>query len=629
MPKETLLEPIKEFLKTITAFETLPNEALGRIASNCRIDYAGRDTVLWTQSETPVKDVCFIARGAVELFDEADQDRSHDLLGEGELFGGLSILRNQGLALRGARTVEDCFLYRYPAGDFVALCSRYKEVHEYFTDRLNARYHRSLAALRRRRLKLRDDGESALMHMAVGDLVDGAVSRCLPETSIREAAQIISLSDSGYALIMERDQLLGIVTDRDFRREVVGGDLAPSEPIRALMKHPVVTVESNDSVLDALLIMIDRGISHLAVRDVNGLSGVISALALPQVQQRSPLNLVFRIRRARLPEELNRVQAKLPEVVYALFQEGYGPEHVSRFIAHINDAVLRRLIEFGMMRLGEPPAPFAFLVLGSEGREEQTLIVDQDNAILYADDVSAEDARWFKNLGALVCTWLDEAGYRYCKGRVMAENSNWCRPLSAWKKMFSQWIREPLPDAQICATIFFDFRAVYGDTGLTTSLRDHLMGALHNGENLLQHMAQRHLEHTPPLGFFRNFIVEGKGEHKKTLDIKKTMNFVVEIARLAALSHGIRETHTPHRLAALKNHGFLNETEYEAMRRGYAYMMNLRLQHQEECARTGGVPDNHINPYHLSKLDQDILKAAFREISRLQVRIRRRFLGSL
>lgn len=633
MSNEHHLSSIQGFIQSIPAFENLPEDVLRHLAKNCRIDYAARGARLWVQDQTMVEDICLVVSGAVELYDETAEDQRQDLLEKGQMFGGLSLLRNKGVAVRSARTIEDTFLYRIDAAVFFEVFKNNQDLRDYFNSRLQSRYQRSLKALRQRRSSMRSGDEPALLHLRVTDVMEREICRCLPDTSLREAAQIINLNDSGYILIKENNRLLGIVTDRDLRREVVSGNMSADQPIRELMNSPVFTVKATSTVLDALLTMAHKGISHVPALDEDDqVVGLINAMALPQVRGRSPLSLVHQIRNAKLPEELNTVQKQLPSVVQGLFQEGYAPEHIVAYVAHVNDAVLDTMIHFALQRLGPPPRAFAFIVLGSEGREEQTLSIDQDNGIVYDDavddqDSDAEAATYFANLGALVCTWLDQAGVRYCNGKIMANNPAWCQPISKWLSNFKGWIDNHEPKDLMHANIFFDFRMVHGEARLEHSLRDHLFVYMKDrGDGFFSAMARHLLIDPPPLGFFRNFIVEAKGKNKNTLDIKSVMNMVVGFARLLSLQEGIRDTNTLRRLDALGAAEILEPDELASVRRAYTYMYDLRLHHQLEVLDK---PDNNINPYSLSKVDQDILRAVFAQVAALQKRIRRRFFAAI
>jgi len=287
------------------------------------------------------------------------------------------------------------------------------------------------------------------------------------------------------------------------------------------------------------------------------------------------------------------------------------------------------LDRFAIEELGPPPCRFSFITLGSEGREEKMLYVDQDNGIIFEDGDHPEAPRYFANLGALVCTWLASAGYSYCNGNVMAVNPDWCQPLSGWCNHFTEWVREPEPMAVMHTQIFFDFRAAAGDPELADGLRDHLLELMGDRADIyFRTLVQHQLKDKPPIGFFRDFTVISHGEHKDRLDIKKVMNFAVDFARIFALQNGIRETNTVDRLTRLGSLGVLEDLDEEEIIRGYAYMMSLRLHHQIEAMAEGEpASGNYIDPYALGRLDREILKTTFKLIGRMQRKLSMRFVG--
>ncbi len=629
MSEPLLLQPIADFYRLAAAFEALPDEALQRLASKTQIDYVGRGVQFLTQGESRLEQVYLVKEGAIALFDEPEDEGAWDILDEGRLYGGLSILRNKGVSLRSARTLEDTFFYLIPKESFIEICGEFTHVKDYFFNRLTARYRRSQEALRKRRLVVLDEDEDIFMHLSVADAAQGPVTECVPGDSVKRGAEIMTEAGTGYLLVLNEERsLVGIVTDSDLRRLIVAEERRGDQAVESVMQSPVRTIRGDATVLEALMLMLQHKLSYLPVIANGGVVGVLSASGLPQVQRQSLLTLLRRIRLAQAPETLRAVKTDLARIVRSLFQEGYAVEHISVFMTQVSDGVLVRLIQLAMEKLGPAPCPFAFITMGSEGRSEQTLLVDQDNGLILPDEVSPNEINYFKNLSAMVCTWLDDAGYCYCNGHIMANNPDWRLSLNDWKSHFGGWISEPEPKAVMHGQIFFDFRVVFGDARLGEALRDYLLDRCSQRADLFfYHLAAQQADYTPPIGFFRNFIVVSKGEHKETFDIKKAMNAVVGFARIFSLAHGLRETNTLQRLIALRDEGVLTEPEFEEIKRGYLYMMSLRLHHQEEAIASGDQPDNFVNPHHLSNLDQEILKAVFRMLTRLQVKTRQRFQG--
>ena len=272
------------------------------------------------------------------------------------------------------------------------------------------------------------------------------------------------------------------------------------------------------------------------------------------------------------------------------------------------------------------------MIMGSEGRREQTLKTDQDNAIVY-ENVSREKAketqRYFKSFAKKVCQRLDLAGYKYCNGDVMAQNPKWCQPLDQWKKYFSEWAHTPEPMAVMHTSIFFDFRGAYGSQQLITRLRDHLMNLLDDRAGLfLYHLAKNALQMKPPIGFLKSFVVESKGEHRNSFDIKKAMTTIVDFARIYALENKIPSTNTLDRLYDLHLKKVLKYDEYHDLVQGYNYLMQNRyLRQVSAILDEKKKPDNYINPDNLSSIERKLLKEIFIMIQKFQQKMEVHFTG--
>jgi len=271
------------------------------------------------------------------------------------------------------------------------------------------------------------------------------------------------------------------------------------------------------------------------------------------------------------------------------------------------------------------------VIMGSEGRHEQTLKTDQDNAIVY-DDPSAGASgavhEYFLKLGDSVCTNLDRCGYRFCNANVMARNPMLCQPLAVWKRRFSDWIHTAEAEDLLYSSIFFDFRGGYGQGVLIDRLREHLMESLGGWSGFFRHLTQNALLHKPPLGFFRNFVVESKGEHRNKFDIKQAMLPIVDYARVYALKHGVAETNTLERFHLLMQRGVISTKDCREIEQGYSFLMQLRLVRQVGAILDEGIPpDNYIDPKELSGIEQRLLKEIFIRIGNLQTRMSFDFTG--
>ena len=398
------------------------------------------------------------------------------------------------------------------------------------------------------------------------------------------------------------------------------------------MSSPLSTVPEQLSVFEAMLEMMQKNLKHLAVLDGNGsVVGSLTSRDLLSAQGQSPLFIVREIASSRSRDDLKAQQARIPGLVHHLITSGAKAENVTRLIATVSDAILHRLIAMALDKNGPPPVPFVFMIMGSEGRREQTLKTDQDNAIVFQDvpDVQRTSVQeYFLGFGETVCTWLDEIGYAFCEGGVMAMNPDWCQPLSAWRDRFTGWIRTAEAEDLLHSSIFFDFRGADGDLSLIDALRRHLFDSLQGWSGFFRHLTENALHFKPPLGFFRNFEVESKGEHRNALDIKQAMLPVVDFARIHALKNNIEETNTMDRLYQLHAGGHISAKDYTDVTRSYSFMMQLRFFRQiTAIIEENRKPDNYINPKKLSRIEQTMLKEIFKRVEDFQTKMSFEFTG--
>jgi PAS domain S-box-containing protein len=437
---------------------------------------------------------------------------------------------------------------------------------------------------------------------------------CPLSTPIEKAARMMTAAGSSCILVESGGELLGVVTDHDLRARVLAGANAPGEPVSRIMSSPLISVPETALLFEAVLLMQENNIRHLAVRDDAGkVASVIDEKELLALKWYSPAVLMEEFAKASTAEEVVAVRARLPRLVKTLSDSGADSAGVTRLISAAADAATARFIGLAVKELGEPPVQFAFMALGSQARSEQTLATDQDNAIVYADPppgLEKQAKEYFQALGETVCAWLDEAGYSFCKGSAMANNPKWCRPLADWKAYFIEWAGITDPQALLDINVFFDFRCVSGDRALETELREHVRAAVKGKKIFFLNLANNALLFKVPVGFRGAVTVEDEGAHRGTLDIKQLVRVVTDFARIYALRGDVAAVPTINRLAALAEANVLDQAEKESFSQAFETLMRLRLKRQAALAGSGFPQDNRIKPEELSQADQLALKEA-------------------
>lgn len=455
---------------------------------------------------------------------------------------------------------------------------------------------------------------------------------CDMHMPINKVAKVMTKQKYSAALIKtESGEFVGIVTDHDLRKRVISESYNLNNPIYEVMSSPLITISTTALVFEAFIMMNDNATRHLAVKDIdNKIVGIISSEELVTVQRHSTSYLLSEIERAESVEELISAHNKLPRLIKVLIDSGARSTIIAHIITSIFEAITEKLILYAINELGEPPVEFAFVALGSVGREEQTLISDQDNAIIYEDveeELEESVHKYFHDLGTKICDWLNDCGYVYCPGEAMAKNPKWCQSISKWEKYFHTWITNSDQQDLIDLSIFFDFRCIYGATELTDQLREHLFKTAEGQSGFFQHLAKNSILHKPPVGLLGNIVVESKGEHHETFDIKSAITPISDFARIYALKNKVNNSNSIERLDSLSKKGVINSTTYEELKQAYNYIMQQRIKHQVEQIMESGTADNYINPSSLTHIEQKTLKNIFTQLLSIQKKLNYEFTG--
>lgn len=554
-----------------------------------------------------------VRSGAVELRDENEDLVTR--LAEGECFGFPSLMngaptRNHSVAL------EDTLIYHLKGDAFAALRRSNSAFDTWFiralSDRLTTRPTSRAARGGERR--------------SVRQLIGRSPVTIGADATIRGTARKMVEERVSAMLITEEGRMTGIVTDRDFRSRVVAGDHAIDRPIAEIMTPNPISLDVDAHAYEAALVMMKNVIHHLPITDGDELIGMVARSDFMRLETEHPLYLVGDIGRQRTTEGLVEVCSRLPGLVAGQVEADVSAEDLGKFITAITDSVTRQLIRIICEELGPPPCRYAWIALGSQARHEQSARSDQDNALVLEEGADAEAERYFERVAEFVNAGLDRCGWVYCPGDVMASNPSWRLPVSGWKEQFRRWITVPEEKALMHANIFFDLRTVDGDTGLVEAIKDSIREAAKKNELFLALMAKNAMNFQPPLGFFRQFVLEKSGEHKNTLNLKlHGIIPIVETARIRSLAAGEMRVSTRNRLRAAANEGELSQSDAESLIDALDFIENLRLEHQSRQMSRGEEPDNHLSPSELSPLARQNLKAAFSQIRTSQSALLNRF----
>lgn len=602
------LSAVRDFLASHAPYGALEPPALSSLIATMTTVYARRGTEVIGLGAS--NDTAYVVRsGAVEIRDAADDlvERAE----EGTTFG-VSSVRSRGPSAYGMVAIEDSLLLTIPGDVFRGLLAR-PELGRFFDVQSSARLRAAVTATRV------SASRQAIFGVTVRDLLGRAPVTAPPTTSIRDLARVMTANNVSAVLITEAGRLVGIVTDRDLRRRVVAEAADVESPVSTIMTRDPITVSPASAAFTVLLEMTDRGVHHLPVADASGTPlGLISAGDLLRLGQASPVQLAADIARQPTPDGVVTVASRLPRLVEQLVTSDVSADDIGRATSALADAAIRRLVALAEVDLGSAPAPYCVVAMGSLGRLEAGLGADQDTAIIVDDSGDASDP-WYADLATALTDGMERIGFPRCPGDVMATNPRWRQNVSGWRQTFRGWMNEPEPTALMEAQIFFDMRPISGDTSLYASLSSDILAVAPRSTRFLAHLAAAAVQRTPPIGFFRSFVLERDGEHRNALDLKHGgIAAVVQLARLYCLTHGLAPVNTQTRLTAARNGGAISAESADNLADAYEFICYQRVRHQGRQIREGITPDSYVNPDELSDLDKKHLRDAFAVVRTMQ-----------
>ncbi|PRY66641.1 CBS domain-containing protein [Vreelandella songnenensis] len=616
-----LLE-IRQFMGQFPPFDGLSDELLDAIAERVEVSYFKTGSDILVLNDT-LDELCFIRSGAVEVYRR--QGELYNRLGEGDIFGHFSLLRNHKVRFP-AQAIEDTLIYFIPNDVFQRLC----EEDDDFAD---------FVELERPRLETAAEQQKKsndMMVTRIRKLVTRYPVMVEASTTLQQVAQQISEAQASAAIVINQCsgnprysfqdsegqtwRMEGIFTDSDFRTRVVAEGLSPQAAIGDVASSHLITIQSDASVYEAMLTMLRNNVHHLPVVYRQRPVGVVHLSDIIRYETHSGLYLVSNIFNQSSAQGLAKLAPDVRAAFVRMVQEGANSQMVGSALSTIGRSFTRRLLELAEAELGPPPVPYCFMVNGSMARNEQSIVTDQDNALVLSDDFVAEEHdAYFYALAKFVSDGLDACGYTYCKGDVMATNEQWRQPLSVWKRYFQDWMENPTPERLLHSSIFFDLDSIYGEDHFVETLQDLIAQKAPQSPLFLAAMARNALNRTPPLGFFRTFVMEKDGKHNNSINLKRRGTApMADLVRIHALASGSKAQNTFQRLNDISNTQLLATGVSDKLSYAFEFLCMSRLRHQMIDIQEERVPDNNIEPENVEDSERHTLKDAFQVLSNAQ-----------
>jgi CBS domain-containing protein len=611
-----------EHLGRFAPFNRMEAEHLDWLCARLKLGYYGKNEVILSPESGESDTFFIIKQGMVngEQGVEVEEEKTPWLeLHEGESFP-LGALLSRRAVNSIYRAELDTFCYELSADDFRELTQLSQVFRDFCTHRIANLLEESKHLIQAQ--YARSSAEQQALSSQLMHIVRREPITCTPETPLREVLETMNRLTIGSMVAVDAAKHpVGIFTLHDVLSRVVLPGIDLDQPFSSVMTPNPITMSPHAFGFEAALVMAKHGFRHILVAEDGILKGLLSEKDLFTLQRIGLRQISGAIRSAKGIEQLRHSAQEIRQLAHNMLAQGVAADQLTQIISTLNDLLTTRVIEIILQDSPVNDIEFCWLALGSEGRHEQTLNTDQDNGIIFAlaDGQDPETVRAvLLPFAKQVNLALAECGFPLCNGEVMASNPKWCLSLQEWKDTFDRWIYHGAPIDLLHSTIFFDFRPLFGTQQLAIDLRGWLKEAAPKNPRFLHQMAVNAMRNRPPLGVVRDFVT-GEGH---TIDLKLNgITPFVDAARIYSLASGVTQTNTSERLCASMALMKMNPQEAKANCDAFQYIQLLRLRlHHQQC-EAGDALTNKVDPDSLSKLDQRILREAFRQARKLQTKL--------
>jgi len=637
--KNTISQRVADFLKNFPPFNFLDQHDIELLSEQVSIIYKDKGAVIFTENEETHDSFYVVHKGAVELLKNQKNDIL-DMCDEGDIFGLRPLIAHENYKME-ARTHEETILYAIPIDIFKPYAIKNSNVGSFIIESFASNTQNPYSKSHSGKLygNTFDDENSANEVIDTDNKIldlqpikySKKIITCSRATTAKEIAVTMTKKNVGAMLVVEDMLPIGIITDKDLRNKIVTGEHSINTTADVIMNSPVITYSKKMTITQAQMAMMKSNISHLCLtKDGTANTKAIGILSKHDVMValgNNPAVLIKALKRVKKTKAIKPIRTKIMQLLQGYLDQNIPITLTSKIITELNDACIQRVIELSLDKMKTPPpVKFSWLALGSQGRSEQLLHTDQDNALIYEDvpeELQEKTSKYFLELAAEVNKGLFEIGYDYCPAEMMASNPSWCLSLKQWKELVHNWISKPGKDEVLLSFIFFDYSLSYGDRELANQLSDYIFGDIDANPIFYVHLVSGALQSPSPTGFFRQFLVEQDGAHKDFFDIKRrALMPLADAARVLILSHSVKGiSNTYERFEKLAELEPQNKELYLSCSYSYKALLKFRTK-QGLLHHDSG---QFIELESLSKLEKVKLKRTFKTIKELQEVISMRF----
>lgn len=591
----------KGFIGGITPFNRLDDQSLEELCGALDISYFKKDEIILKSNAKP-EYLYFMIKGIVQ---EIHKEEIISVYEHHEYFDPISLIHNN--IKHDFLAIEEVLCYTLPRKFFLNIMYKNEEVESYFFQSISKKLNSSME----------HEQSKDFVNFMISKVKDAYLQKPIildENTTIFDAVNTLK-DHKGSSLLVQGKNELGIVTDTDFREKIVLNRMDFDEPIKKIATFGIKTVDANDFLFNAQIKMNKFGVKRLIAIENDEIVGVLDLIALTSFFASHTYSVMLEIDKTTTLEELKAASEKFIRVVRTFYAKGVKVRYISKVISQLNDKLFAKL--FAFLAPKELQEQSALIIMGSEGRGEQILRTDQDNALILSDDctVSQEDIEEFANK---FTEHLVDMGYPRCDGNIMVSNPYWRKTKKEFEKTISDWITSTNEEKLINLAIFYDALCVAGDKHLLLNLKEHLSKEATNSRLFFAFFAKPVLNFATPLSLLANFVVS-KDNHKDELDIKKGGIFpIVHGIRVLCLEKDIKKTNTVDRIKALNDIGAIEREFASELIESFTFLLSLRLKFGLEKIDSVQEPDNYINPSKLNSLLKDLLKDSFKIVDKFK-----------
>lgn len=630
----TIAEHIADFLKEYPPFNNLTFQELSDIAISIRVINLEKNAILFQNNDALHDSFYVVSSGVINLTTIADAEETIiNKCHEGDIFGLRPFFAKNNYMMT-AKAREESIVYAIPIAAFRPFVANNSDVLNFLLESfaINSRHTKdniSSGGKLTSESVFYADPQSDMQYIQSLSYNNSPLTTT-GDKIVKDVAILMTNSMVDNIVVCENNNPIGILTDGDLSSKIATGRYPITERIDKIMSSPVVTVIENVSLAEAQLLMLKHNVTHLCVTkdgtNKSAVKGIISEHDLIVAQASNPGVLIKEIKRSQLPKDLKQIRERLSDLIQNSIQKNIPISHISNIASEINLALIKRAVELTILDLGSPPARFAWLSIGSQGRKEQLLLTDQDSILIFEDvtpDKYREVKDYFLRLAKRTTSLLEKVGYEFCPNGHMASNMLWCKSLTDWVKQYNSWMNTPGENSNDLSSIFFDYEIVFGEPKIEEAIENIIYKNAINNPLFFDFLGNDALKKNSPLSFFKKFILEEEGPHKMKFDIKtRALMPLIDGARLLILSSnikGIKNTYLRFKQLAISDSK--NAEIYLSCAEAFMTLVKFRTVEGLKNDDSG----QYINLKDFSKTDKEKLKNALAPMRDLEELIKSKF----